>query len=120
LIKCQFCKREFEKFQSLGGHISKAHQKQSETYQKKIIRRNERQPERELLRKIIQLTRLEQPGWANRQVKLFSYRKKQDLMRQNEKEGKHKFDSRIIDSRLATLTKTSCGNKNLKKLSRGN
>lgn len=48
-VECKICGRRFQKHQELGGHSSKAHPKQSEIYAKKMIRRAEREPDREIL-----------------------------------------------------------------------
>ena len=50
-VKCEFCDRRFKKPESLGGHVSKAHPGKSVIYSNKIKRRNEREPERQLLAK---------------------------------------------------------------------
>jgi hypothetical protein len=50
-VPCEWCPRRFAKAQSLGGHVSKAHPKSSKIYAKKMERRNERAPDRELLAK---------------------------------------------------------------------
>ena len=48
-IKCPHCPMTFEKFQSLGGHKSKAHAGQSEDYARKMRIRANRTGERMLL-----------------------------------------------------------------------
>lgn len=48
---CTFCKKSFKVAQALGGHISKAHPNMSSEFSQKQIRRREREPQRELLKK---------------------------------------------------------------------
>ena len=47
--KCKYCERTFKKSVSLGGHISKAHNGQSDNYKKKMEIRESRNQDREYL-----------------------------------------------------------------------
>jgi hypothetical protein len=49
-VTCEYCKRVFAKAQALGGHISKKHPGVSKIYQKKMITRENRAPERAWLK----------------------------------------------------------------------
>lgn len=60
---CEFCNRHFHTPYSLGGHVSKAHPKKSDTYKKKLLRRAERGPERELLGLAKQVFTRKYPGY---------------------------------------------------------
>lgn len=48
-FKCSYCKKRFSNGQSLGGHISQSHPKQSMKYKKKIEIRNNRVKERMII-----------------------------------------------------------------------
>ena len=48
-VKCPICHRHFSNKEALGGHTSKAHPNESSKYRSKMQRRNEREPEREIL-----------------------------------------------------------------------
>jgi hypothetical protein len=47
---CRPCDENFETGQALGGHMSRVHPGQSSSYARKVQRRKEREPDRELLR----------------------------------------------------------------------
>ena len=47
---CDECNEDFECGQALGGHMSRVHPGKSNTYQYKVLRRKEREFDRELLR----------------------------------------------------------------------
>ena len=47
---CIPCEEFFETGQALGGHMSRCHPGQSDSYARKVQRRKEREPDRELLR----------------------------------------------------------------------
>ena len=47
---CKICLRSFDKVQCLGGHMSKAHPKQSSQYAQKMIKRDGREFDRQLLK----------------------------------------------------------------------
>ena len=49
IYKCRYCDRCFKKSVSLGGHISKAHNGQSDHYKKKMEIRESRNTDREFL-----------------------------------------------------------------------
>ena len=49
--QCKICGHQFDKPQQLGGHMSKAHPDKSSTYKNKILIRERREVERELLEK---------------------------------------------------------------------
>ena len=47
---CEFCRKKFTKAQALGGHMSKSHPGMSHEFEKKVEKRKEREPMRELLK----------------------------------------------------------------------
>jgi hypothetical protein len=61
-IPCDYCTRRFKKPESLGGHVAKAHPCRSKVYAKKIETRNQRAPDRELLKKAKNLLLEQYPG----------------------------------------------------------
>ena len=48
-IQCPLCKMQLKKSSALGGHMSKAHPRQSESYKRKMEVRENRSPERKVL-----------------------------------------------------------------------
>ena len=57
---CPVCKkRSFEKAQALGGHMSKSHPSQSADFTRKQVRRQERAPDRQRLKRAKELYILE-------------------------------------------------------------
>ena len=48
-FNCEFCPKSFLNSRQLGGHVSKAHPGRSRTYQQKIIKRESRTKDRELV-----------------------------------------------------------------------
>lgn len=48
-IECPLCKMQLKKSSALGGHMSKAHPRQSESYKRKMEVRENRSPERKVL-----------------------------------------------------------------------
>lgn len=60
VFTCPVCKkRSFEKAQALGGHMSKSHPSQSADFTRKQVRRKERAPDRERLKRAKELYILE-------------------------------------------------------------
>lgn len=50
IFRCRPCDELFESGQALGGHMSRCHPGQSSSYARKVQRRKEREPDRDLLR----------------------------------------------------------------------
>lgn len=104
-MKCQFCEKVFAKFQSLGGHVSKAHPEKSEVYQKKKIRRDQREPERLLLKFVRRLAELEMPDYSQKQLQYHAYKRKQDFMKKNVRAGLDKFDTGLVEKDILAIQK---------------
>ena len=72
--QCPHCRRTFEKAQSLGGHMSKAHQGMSQIYANKMAIREARAPKRLLLKKAKDLILERDPN--------FNFKRRNSLVKQ--------------------------------------